>query len=88
MSGEPAESVDVTVAPGYRVDPFRKRLAGGILVGGGLLFALILAGCFWILVGSENDKAQDAAQTVLTTSIGFLASILTTIVNFFFQQRD
>ncbi|MCK4657951.1 MAG: hypothetical protein KAV82_00375 [Phycisphaerae bacterium] len=68
-------------------DVFRRRLTVGILIGAGAIFLILVCGGMYVLIRGEGESLN-AAQTILTTSIGVVAGVVGTIVGFFFQSRE
>lgn len=58
-----------------------------VLLGAGIIFLAVIMTSGWVLLSGKSD-AINAAQAVLTTSIGFIGGITTSVVNYFFQRSD
>lgn len=90
MNGESTQ-VDITSGPRYAETPtdvFRRKVALVILVVSGVVFAVVVGIAGWALLRGEKDSAMSAAQAVLTTTIGFIGGVMTSVVNYFFQRSD
>ncbi len=69
------------------IDRFRRQVTVGVLIAAGLIFLVLVGGGMYVLVKAD-EKTLNAAQAILTTSIGVVAGVVGTIVGFFFQTRE